>query len=102
MDPSVLINESPVLADRIRLAILATLAVSKEPIEFMALLDQLELTRGNLSTHLRKLEDGKFIKVTKEFKNRKPRTTYECTKKGRKEMKSYLRKVENILKMVIK
>ena len=102
MDPIELINESPILADRIRLAILATLSSSKEPVDFMSLVNRLELTKGNLSTHLRKLEDAKLIKVTKEFIDRKPKTTYTCTQKGRKEMTNYLTKVESLLKMVIK
>jgi DNA-binding transcriptional ArsR family regulator len=90
MDPKELLSIDPLLADRIRLAIMATLNVAEEPVDFASLLDDLDLTKGNLSTHMRKLEDGDLITIAKEFVGRKPRTTYSCTKKGRVEFKRYL------------
>ena len=95
-----LMSIHPLLADRVRLSIMAALAGSTEPIEFTRLLELLELTRGNLSTHMRKLEEAEFVRVLKEFANRKPRTTYELTKEGRKELEHYLKTVELALKAV--
>lgn len=93
-----LLNVNPLLVDRVRLAIMANLALAGGPVEFNTLLEELELTKGNLSTHLRKLEDAKLITVHKEFVGRKPRTTYICTTRGKKEMYDYLGTIEALLK----
>lgn len=90
------------LADRARLTIMATLAATTEPIDFTALLDTLNLTKGNLSAHCQKLEEAKLIQVKKEFVERKPRTTYRCTDLGRREVRNYLSKVERLLKQTEK
>jgi DNA-binding transcriptional ArsR family regulator len=86
------------LSDRTRLAIMATLAAAAEPVDFNALLGGLKLTRGNLSSHIRKLEEGGLLKVEKEFLDRRPHTIYRCTELGHKEVQSYLQKVEQLLK----
>lgn len=91
----------PVLTDRSRLAIMALLAASKEAVSFNELLERLQLTKGNLSSHLRRLEDSGFIEVSKAFVERKPLTTYRCSTTGRVEMKRYLETVERMLKNVI-
>ncbi|MBW2736339.1 MAG: transcriptional regulator [Deltaproteobacteria bacterium] len=87
-----------VLGDRVRLAILATLAAADEPMDFNTVRETLDLTKGNLSSHIRKLEDAKLVKVHKEFVERKPRTTYTCTARGRKELGHYLRNLEDLLR----
>lgn len=86
------------LSDRARLMIMATLAATREPMEFSALLDTLQLTKGNLSGHAQKLEEAGLIRVKKEFVERKPRTTYLCTELGRREVRNYLSKVERLIK----
>jgi DNA-binding transcriptional ArsR family regulator len=88
---------NPLLADRVRLAVMATLAAAADPVDFMTLLRDLELTRGNLSTHLRKLEEGALVQVSREFVGRRPRTSYSCTDLGRREVLSYLKQVERLL-----
>jgi DNA-binding transcriptional ArsR family regulator len=97
MNPRQLLDINPVLIDRVRLVIMAALSGAKEAVDFTTLLETLELTKGNLSAHLRKLEEAGMIEVTKEFVERKPRTTYSCTKEGRKEMARYLSSVEAML-----
>jgi DNA-binding HxlR family transcriptional regulator len=89
------------LSDRVRLAIMATLAAMSEPVDFKTLLESLNLTKGNLASHVRKLEKGKLLTVTKEFVGRKPRTTYRCTELGLQEVMKYLEKVESILKATV-
>jgi DNA-binding HxlR family transcriptional regulator len=86
------------LADRVRLAIMATLAGVTEPMDFNTLLQSLRVTRGNLSSHVRKLEQGGLLTVTKGYVGRKPRTTYQCTDLGRREVRNYLEKVEALLR----
>ena len=93
-----LMNVNPLLADRIRLAIMANLALAGGPVDFNTLLEELDLTKGNLSTHMRKLEESGLVTVNKEFVGKKPRTTYACTAKGKKEMHHYLSTVEALLK----
>jgi DNA-binding transcriptional ArsR family regulator len=93
-----LMNVNPLLVDRIRLAIMANLALAGGPVDFTTLQEELDITKGNLSTHIRKLEEAELITVHKEFVGRKPRTTYTCTKSGKKEMQTYLSAIESLLK----
>ena len=88
----------PLLSERSRLVILASLATSSEAMDFLQLLLETKLTKGNLSVHVRKLEEAGLVEVTKEFVERKPCTQYRCTKLGRKELKGYLASVERLLK----
>ena len=92
-----LIHSDSLLSDRVRLAIMAALASASEPLDFNTLLETLELTKGNLSSHMRKLEAGNFVEIRKEFVDRKPRTTYRCTDAGREALSEYLSTIEKIL-----
>jgi DNA-binding transcriptional ArsR family regulator len=99
MNPVELLTSThALLAHQVRLTIMATLASTTEPTEFAALLNTLNLTKGNLSGHTQKLEEAGLIRVTKEFVGRKPRTTYLCTDLGRQEVRNYLSKVEGLLR----
>jgi DNA-binding transcriptional ArsR family regulator len=88
----------PLLSDRTRLRIMAILSSAEEAMEFSAIVEALELTRGNLSSHMRKLEDEGYVKVQKEFVGRKPRTSFLCTSRGKKRVKEYLESIEQLLK----
>lgn len=90
----------PLLTDRNRLLIISAIATAAEPIPFSLLLSNLKLTRGNLATHLRKLEQTGLISCRKQFINRIPQTTYLCTPAGRTAMKKYLTAVEDLLRQV--
>ena len=98
MKSSGLLNVHPILFDRVRLAIMAHLSFASTPVEFKVLVDDLKLTKGNLSTHMKKLEDQGFVRIEKRFISRKPRTTYRCTAKGKKEIRHYLSTIEAVLK----
>lgn len=98
MKPVDLMNINPLLADRARLAIMANLSLVGGLVDFNTLLEELQLTKGNLSSHIRKLEEAGLVAVHKEFVDRKPRTTYVCTKKGKTEMQHYLNTIEALLK----
>ena len=93
-----LLNVHPALFDRVRLAIMAHLSLTKEAGDFNTLITELELTRGNLSTHMKKLEDDGLVHIKKAFIGRKTRTTYSCTNKGKKAIQIYLSAVETVLK----
>lgn len=89
---------NPLLSDRSRLLIMAALSSAAKGIDFTTLANSLELSRGNLSVHARKLEKAGFIAIKKEFIDLKPRTTFRITGKGRKEVKDYLKAVEGLFK----
>lgn len=95
-----LLNVEPVLADRTRMVIMTIVSASKEPVSFMSLLDNLGLTKGNLASHLKKLETEGYVKVVKEFVNKKPLTTYEVTSKGLESVKRYLAELEVFISKV--
>lgn len=64
--------------------------------DFLFLQNQTQMTPGNLSAHLRKLEDAGYIEVTKEFLDRKPHTALALTRKGRDAFKEYRREIKQI------
>jgi DNA-binding MarR family transcriptional regulator len=74
---------------RVRLGIMALLS-SAEVADFNTLRDHLQTTDGNLSVHLRKLEDGGYIKLEKTFVDRRPLTRARLTKTGRAAFSKYL------------
>ena len=80
-----------------RIQILTLLSMHNR-ISFTEIKKTLSVSDGNLSAHLRKLEEAKFIKVEKIFIRRKPKTLYQLTDVGRKEFIAYLGKMEKILK----
>lgn len=78
-----------IIHGRLRLGIMAYL-IGAGSADFNTLKQHLETTDGNLSVHLRKLEDARYVSVEKSFKDRKPRTEVRVTDEGRKAFISYL------------
>lgn len=78
----------PVIHAPARLMILAYLSAVVSA-DFTFLLNQTGLTRGNLSTHISRLEEAGYIKVQKEFVERIPRTLYRLTDSGREAIQDY-------------
>lgn len=64
---------------------------------FPELKDVLDVTEGNLSSHLQKMEDAGYVDIEKKFVDRKPQTTYELTEKGKKGFESHIEKLEAII-----
>jgi DNA-binding HxlR family transcriptional regulator len=83
---------------KIRLAIVSALITGDKT--FTEIKEITQATDGNLSIHLSKLEESEYLKVTKEFVSKKPRTTYSLTTKGKKEFKEYVELLEQLLKQV--
>ena len=79
-----------------RLAIVAMLA-SVASLTFTELRDALEMTDGNLSVHLQKLEDKGYVTIDKQFVGRRPQTTCRLSKQGRKALTHYLDQLEAIV-----
>ena len=82
---------------RVRLGIMSVLMVN-EKAEFKVLKELLELTDGNLASHLSALEKVSYIKVKKQFINRKPNTTYSATRDGKKAFTEHLNLLEKFVK----
>lgn len=80
---------------KIRLAIISSLVTGEKT--FNQLKEITQATDGNLSIHLTKLEENGIIVIKKEFFQKKPRTTYFITEKGRKQLEEYVVLLENIL-----
>ena len=78
-----------VIHGRIRLGIMAALS-GVETSDFNSLKARLQTTDGNLSVHLRKLEEAGFVEVIKSFQGRKPLTQARMTEPGRKAFLAYL------------
>jgi predicted ArsR family transcriptional regulator len=72
----------------VRLAILKILTSAKEA-DFNFLLTTLGLTKGNLATHINKLESTGLIEVKKQFRGKIPHTSYRITKTGRQQFQKY-------------
>ncbi|MGE5811517.1 MAG: winged helix-turn-helix domain-containing protein [Ignavibacteria bacterium] len=82
---------------RIRLAVMALL-ITVDEADFVFIKEKVNTTDGNLSVHLKKLEDAGYITVKKEFINRKPKTMYSLTKTGKKAFEAYLDQLEKMIK----
>lgn len=79
-----------------RLLILSTLYVV-ESADFVFVQNQTGLTRGNLSSHMTKLEEAGYVVVRKEFVGRKPRTLLELTSAGRKALDIWAGSMQSLL-----
>ena len=89
-------NLDRVIHERARLGIVASLAARGE-MTFVELKEGLGLSDGNLSVHARVLEDAGYIKISKKFVGRKPRTAMSLTPKGRTAFRRYLDELERIV-----
>jgi DNA-binding MarR family transcriptional regulator len=87
----------PVLHEPGRLAIVSVLAAIEE-MAFTELRDTLEMTDGNLSVHLQKLEKPGYVAITKSFVGRRPHTTCKLTRAGQKAFAQYLDHLEAIVR----
>src|SRR3712207_3410822 len=83
--------------NRIRLGVMSILLVNEE-VSFNDLKGMLEVTDGNLATHLVTLEEEGFIKVHKGFIGRKTNTTYSATKAGEKAFSDHVTALEKMIK----
>ena len=89
---------NPAFDHRNRLGIMSILVVN-DRVEYNTLKEMLNLTDGNLASHLKALEALQYIEVRKQFVGRKPQTTYMATEAGRSAFKAHLDALEAILKL---
>lgn len=86
----------PVLEHRARLTIAVLLARHGE-ISFASFKQQLDMTDGNLGAQLRKLEDAGYVRLRRDFVERKPVTWYSLTRAGRKALDAHLRALREVI-----
>lgn len=84
----------------VRLRIMASLVTLNptDQVDFMHLVDLLDVTAGNLGAHLRKLEEAGYIAIQKTFVGRRPRTYVAATPEGREVYKEHITALESIIK----
>lgn len=83
--------------NRVRLQIMSIL-VANENYDFNSLKELLEVTDGNLASHLKALEKEEYIIIYKSFLGRKPNTSYAASEKGRAAFMKHLQALENLIK----
>lgn len=86
-----------VFESRIRLGIMSILMVN-DSFDFNNLKESLDVTDGNLASHLKALEDNGMIIAKKQFIGRKPNTSYSITEQGAQSFRQHLDALENLIK----
>ena len=97
MNPEPFLKLDRVIHEKGRMAIMSLLAASPE-LSFTELRDTLNMTDGNLSMHLKTLQQSGYIAVTKSFQEKKPLTTCALTEAGRKAFAQYVNLLEEIVR----
>ena len=93
----ILDNINKIFDHRIRLGIMSILMVNEDA-DFSRLKELLDVTDGNLASHIKTLETEKFITVEKQFIDRKPNTRYTASKLGRAEFTKHIEALEKLLR----
>lgn len=96
MNPEPFLQLDRVIHEKGRLAIMSMLAASSE-LSFTELRDALGMTDGNLTTHIRSLQETGYVSVAKSYQNRRPLTTCSLTASGRKAFREYVNLLEQIV-----
>lgn len=96
MNPEPFLQLDRVIHEKGRLGIMSMLAASGE-LSFTEIRDSLNMTDGNLTTHIRTLQEAGYISVTKTFQKHRPLTTCGLTAAGRKAFTQYLNLLEQIV-----
>jgi predicted transcriptional regulator len=92
-----LVDFNKAFESKVRLGIMSVLMVNDEA-DFNTLKELLNLSDGNLASHIKALEELKYIHVNKQFIGRKPNTNYSASKEGKKAFHAHLKSLENLIK----
>ena len=96
MNPEPFLQLDRVIHEKGRLAIMSMLAASPE-LSFTELRDALSMTDGNLTSHLRTLQEAGYVAVSKSFQDNRPLTTCSLTAAGKKAFANYIDLLEQVL-----
>jgi len=97
VNPEPFLQLDRVIHEKGRLAIMSALAAAPE-LSFTDLRDTLEMTDGNLTTHIRTLQEAGYVSVTKAYQKNRPLTTCSLTAAGRKAFTEYINLLEQIVR----
>ena len=97
MKPDLFLQLDRAIHEKGRLAIMSALAATPE-MSFTELRDTLGMTDGNLTTHIRTLQEQGYVSVAKSYQNRRPLTTCSLTNTGREAFSSYIDLLEKIVR----
>lgn len=97
MNPEPFLQLDRVIHEKGRLAIMSMLAASAE-LSFTEMRDALAMTDGNLTTHIKALQQEGYVSVTKSYKDKRPLTTCALTPAGRKAFTGYIDLLEKIVR----
>jgi predicted ArsR family transcriptional regulator len=101
VNPEPFLQLDRVIHEKGRLAIMSALAASPQ-LSFTEMRDTLNMTDGNLTAHMRTLQEAGYVSVTKEFSGGRPLTTFSLTTPGKKAFTSYIDLLEQIIKQTKK
>ena len=93
----IVLNETIHQPTRMRIMTMLVFQPETDRLAYGFIQKTLDLTGGNLTTHLRKLEDANYLVMTKEFLDSKPRTWVQATQTGRRAFAEYLSNLEKAL-----
>jgi DNA-binding MarR family transcriptional regulator len=96
VNPQAFLQLDRVIHEKGRLAIMSMLAAAPE-LSFTEMRDTLKMTDGNLTTHIRTLQEAGYLSVTKSFQNNRPLTTCSLTSAGKKAFTNYINLLEQII-----
>jgi DNA-binding HxlR family transcriptional regulator len=96
---SYLTDFNKVFESRVRLGMMSLLVV-QEQVDFGQIKDSLQLSDGNLASHMNALEKIGYVEVRKQFIGKKPNTTYAITSEGKKAFSEHLNSLEKLIKQI--
>ena len=96
-EEAIVLNETIHQSTRLRIMSMLVLQPDTDRLAYGFIQRTLQLTGGNLTTHLRKLEGSGYLAITKEFQDAKPRTWVRATQEGRRAFAEYLSNLERAL-----
>jgi DNA-binding MarR family transcriptional regulator len=97
VNPEAFLQIDRVIHEKGRLAIMSMLAASPE-LSFTELRDMLDMTDGNLTTHIRTLQEAGYVSVAKSYQHKRRLTTLSLTAAGRSAFAAYVSLLERIIK----
>jgi DNA-binding MarR family transcriptional regulator len=101
VNPEAFLQLDRVIHEKGRLAIMSMLAASPE-LSFTEIRDSLNMTDGNVTTHIRTLQEAGYVSVAKSYQNKRPLTTVSLTTSGRKAFTDYVNLLEQIVQQARK
>lgn len=98
---NLLLHFNKAFESKVRLGVMSVLMVN-DTMDFSTLKELLNLSDGNLASHVKALEDLKYVTVNKQFIGKKPNTTYSATEDGKKAFHDHLNSLEALIKDQLK